>query len=88
MFDCGFYYYLITTVLAFVVVVIILTAVRWYHYRDREDRPYGPKYVEDYYHRYARRAETMEEPVRPNYSAQIDTSILNYGTMEGINPYI
>ncbi len=83
MFDCGFYYYLMTTMLALVVIIIVLGAVRWYHYRDREDRPYGPGYVEDYYHRYVRLNQAIEEPVRS--SGRIDSSILHYGTMDGMN---
>ena len=52
--DCGFYYYLLSTVLGLVGVAAIPAATKWYQYRVREDRPYGPFYVEEYYSRYLR----------------------------------
>ena len=52
--DCGFYYYLLSTVMGLVGVAAILAATKWYQYRVREDRPYGPFYVEEYYSRYLR----------------------------------
>ena len=50
--DCGFYYYLLSTVMGLVGVAAIPAATKWYQYRVREDRPYGPFYVEEYYSRY------------------------------------
>ena len=52
--DCGFYYYLLSTVMGLVGVAAIPAATKWYQYRVREDRPYGPFYVEEYYSRYLR----------------------------------
>ena len=78
MFDCGFYYYLINTVIGMVGVVIFVIAAKWYRYRQREDQPYGPRYVEDYYHRYTN-SHIEAAPITDN----IDTSILAYGTMAG-----
>ena len=34
--------------------VMVGVGVKWYHYRERQDKPYGPHYVENYYYRYAR----------------------------------
>ena len=53
--DCGFYYYLLGTILGSICVATMLAATKWYKYRVREDRPYGPSYVEDYYSRYLNR---------------------------------
>lgn len=73
--------------LGVVGVVFISLSVRWYGYREREDRPYGPRYVENYYYRYGKYANTMatstEEQEQENVTAHIDTSILTYGTMDG-----
>ncbi len=57
--NCGFYYYLLNFIVGCFCVLIFWVAVRWYHYRDREDRPYGPQYVENYYSIYARRNTSL-----------------------------
>ena len=89
VFDCGFSYYLTHVLLGVVELVVVCVGVRHYHYRKRQERPYDPSYVEDYYHRYVGVATRAGTRVRggiedsPQRHGHIDTSILRYGTMEG-----
>ena len=92
LFDCGFSYYLTSTVFGVVGIVTVSLGVKWYHYRDRQDRPYGPSYVEEYYSRYNRnaRSTTMVTSASEEEAeevgllhAEINNSILAYGTMDG-----
>ena len=56
---CGFYYFLLSTILGLIGFATIPAAIKWYQYRVREDKPYGPSYVEDYYSRYFKRMNTQ-----------------------------
>ena len=58
IFDCGFFYYLCNTVLGVAGLLAFVAAARWYHYRERDDPPYGHQYVEEYYSRYIGSAPT------------------------------
>lgn len=79
--DCGFWYYLHNTIFGVMSLVLAFTAIRWYQYREREDQPYGPRYVEDYYHRYIERTATWgHEDER--FDAREDNT--NYGTINSI----
>ena len=62
---CGFYYFLLSTILGSIGFATIPAAIKWYQYRVREDKPYGPSYVEDYYSRYFKRmnAQLISEVV-------------------------
>ncbi len=86
LYDCGFSYYLTSSVLGLVGIVTVSIAVRCYHYRVRQDKPYERGYVEEIYQRYTSLASTMvenSEEEEPPMPVQIDTSILTYGTMVG-----
>jgi peptide/histidine transporter 3/4 len=61
VFNCGFYYYLMNGVYGVLCLSLFWLAAKWYQYRVREDRPYGPSYVENYYSRYATMATSPEE---------------------------
>ena len=86
LYGCGFSYYLVTLLLGLAGIGFVAIGVKWYHYRDRQDRPYDSRYVEEYYNRYtshsnktASSPDEQDAPLHP----QIDTSILVYGTMDG-----
>ncbi len=49
--NCGFYYYLVNAIFGSAGLVLFWLAARWYQNREREDRPYGPSYVDTYYSR-------------------------------------
>ena len=50
--NCGFGYYLLNVVVALTGLVVFTIVVRRYRYRQRDERPYDPRYVEQYYERY------------------------------------
>ena len=50
--NCGFGYYLFTIVVALIGLVVFLVVVRRYKYRQRDERPYDPRFAEQYYERY------------------------------------
>ena len=50
--DCGFYYFLLSIIIGLISVLAIPLAIKWYQYRVRDDRPFEPKYVEEYYSQY------------------------------------
>ena len=77
-FTCGFYYYLMNTVLGVLSLVLFCIAAKWYRYRTRDDRPYGPMYVEDYYSRYAQR--NSPNAVSPEQDISTAHTLLGYGT--------
>ena len=81
--DCGFYYYLLGTILGLICVATTFAAIKWYQYRVREDRPYGPSYVEDYYSRYFERMNTqaINPVVEETDNPQEDYKIPSYGTI-------
>ena len=49
---CLFGYLLFTTVIGVIGFILFLMAARWYKYRERDDRPYDQRFVEDVYDRY------------------------------------
>ena len=63
-YDCGFYYYLCNGILSLTGLVVFVIVAKWYHYRERDDPPYGHKYAEEYYSHYISRPSTrlLEEP--------------------------
>ena len=50
--NCAFGYYLFNIIVALTGLVIFTTVIRRYRYRQRDERPYDPRYVEQYYERY------------------------------------
>ena len=50
--NCAFGYYLLNIVVALTGLIIFTIVVRRYRYRQRDERPYDPRYVEQYYERY------------------------------------
>jgi len=80
VFNCGFYYYLMNTLLAVVCVVVFVAAAKWYHQREREERPYEHVYAENYYARLIpspQEAGALEENLIPKYS-----QTNNYGAIQ------
>ena len=51
--ECGFWYYIFNALLGVVFIVVAKGAYKWYQYRQRDDKPYDHRYVEDYYRKYA-----------------------------------
>ena len=83
VYDCGFSYYLTSTLLGVIGIIVVSLGVKWYHFRKRQDRPYDPSYVENYYQRYSAPATSPDGEEEPLKYGHIDTSILTYGTMVG-----
>ena len=50
--NCAFGYYLLNIVVALTGLVIFTIVIRRYRYRQRDERPYDPRFVEQYYERY------------------------------------
>ena len=50
--NCAFGYYLLNIIVALSGLVIFTVVIRRYSYRERDERPYDPRYVEQYYERY------------------------------------
>ena len=71
LLDCGFSYYLFSVLLGVVGLVVFCVTARWYRYRVREDRPYGPEYVEEVFQRCIREREAIGDH---------DSNIPDYGT--------
>ena len=50
--NCAFGYYLLNIIIASTGLVIFTIVIKRYKYRQRDERPYDPRYVEQYYERY------------------------------------
>ncbi len=50
--NCAFGYYLLNIIVGITGLVIFTVVIKRYRYRQRDDRPYDPRYVEQYYDRY------------------------------------
>ena len=50
--NCAFGYYLFTIVVALIGLVVFSVVTRRYKYRQRDERPYDPRFAEQYYERY------------------------------------
>ena len=82
--NCGFYYYLINTLFGVLSFTVFGVAVKWYQYREREDVPYDPHYVENYYTRYASTTTTTTTSTSPDQhegKSLLTHSLGKYGTV-------
>ena len=50
--NCGFGYYLFTIVVGLIGLVVFFVVVRYYKYRQRDERPFDTRFAEQYYERY------------------------------------
>ena len=55
--ECGFLFYIYNSLLGVVFIVVAIAAFKRYRYRQREDKPYDHRYVEEYYGKYARQRD-------------------------------
>ena len=81
LFNCGVSFYVSVSLLGVVGLVVFGVAVRFYRYRQREDQPYDPRYVEDYYQRYIKTRRDLKDGSEEGVLS--NNSILDYGTMVG-----
>jgi hypothetical protein len=80
--DCGVSYYIMHVGIGFSGLLLFCLMVRWYQFRERDDRPYDPMYVENYYNRYIRQdAATTRSHVVPKRPKNLGiNSIYDYGS--------
>ena len=79
--DCGFFYYIFNSLLGVGFILVAIIAYKWYKYRQREERPYDHRYVEDYYRKYASRGlEDTDGSILP--SSEGEPNSINYGTFQ------
>ena len=80
--NCGFYYFLLSTLLGLIVLAVVSIATKLYCYRKREERPYGPSYVEEYYSRYYSRLTKTQTAIGSEVEQRDHHTITStYGTM-------
>ena len=80
--ECGFLYYIFNSLLGVVLILAAMATYKWYRYRQREDKPYDHRYVEDYYRKYV--SHSQGSNVIEEDAAQSLSLTLNYHTIPRI----
>ncbi len=78
--DCGFLYYIFNSLVGVVFIVASMATYKCYKYRQREDKPYDHRYVEDYYSKYVYSRNVVS--VNAIETTAVVSDSTHYGAME------
>ncbi len=78
--ECGFLYYIFNSLVGVAFIVASMVTYKCYKYRQREDKPYDHRYVEDYYSKYINRRNVAR--VNGAETTEVASNLTYYGAMK------